>query len=106
GLAVRGTWEDPSRPYWPALATLAASVLLGVLALGFQLPRYVYVSGLLVNVAGGMVWVGWGEASVAAFTYTQVLCFAAASILWSAAELAGWSRRQPLSFSRLAAVLG
>src|SRR5262249_36847753 len=86
GLALRGTWEDPARPYAPALATLAASALLGAVALGFRLPRYVYSSGLLINVAAGMAWVGWGEASAAGFVLAQVLAFAGASALWSVIE--------------------
>src|SRR5262249_52196363 len=109
GLALRGTWEDPARPYAPALATLAASALLGAVALGFRLPRYVYSSGLLINVAAGMAWVGWGEASAAGFVLAQVLAFAGASALWSVIELARRARGlagpwgEGWSFSRAAA---
>jgi hypothetical protein len=87
-LAVRGTWEDPGRPYWPAGAVLAVSLLIGVGAIGWRLPRLAYASGLLLNVAGAMVWVAWGPATPVAFGYTQVICCALASVLWSCLGLA------------------
>jgi len=86
GLALRSTWEDPFRPYWPAGATLAVSAMAAAVALRSRQQAYVYFSGLLINVAGGMVWVVWGEASAFSFGYTQVLCFALAAGLWSTLE--------------------
>jgi hypothetical protein len=90
GLAVRGAWEDPDRPYWSAGATLAVSVLAGILALTRRLPGLVYASGLLVNVVGGIIWIAWGEPTLASFGYTQALCFGLAAAAWSVLAL-----RQP-----------
>jgi hypothetical protein len=113
GLAVRGTWEDPARPYWPAGATLAVSALAGAVAVRSRSSWYVYLSGILINLAGGMAWVAWGPPSVASFGYTQVLCLALAAAFWSILEMALQARTPPLSlrgrslpFTHVAAVLG
>jgi hypothetical protein len=90
-LALRGTWEDPARPYWSAGATLLLAVLAAVLALGWRQAAFVHASGLLVNVAGGMAWVAWGEPGPVTFGYTQGLCLALTSALWSLAD-----RRRPV----------
>jgi hypothetical protein len=94
-LALLGANPDPLRPYWSAGPTLAVSVLAGALGVRFHKPAYIYVSGLLINVAGIMVWQAWRLAAperslpdAYTFAYTQVICFALASALWSALELA------------------
>ena len=48
--------KDPGRPWWSFRAILAASVTAGLLAAWLRLPGYVYLSGLLVNVAGTVTW--------------------------------------------------
>jgi hypothetical protein len=110
GLAVRGTWEDPARPYWSAGATLAVSAMAGAVAWRARLPRYVAFSGLLINLAGFMVWIAWGTDSLASFGYGQVVCFALASSIWTGLELAGSrpassGRRGTPSFPQIVAVL-
>jgi hypothetical protein len=87
-LAVRaGLGGDPARPYAPAGATLAVSALVGALAFWSRRPFDVYGSGLLVNVAGGLVWQAWGPGTLDSFLFAQVFCLAVASALWSALEL-------------------
>src|SRR5262249_12269322 len=86
GLAVRGAWEDPDRPYWSAGATLAVSALAGFLALTRHSPGLVYASGLLANVVGAMIWIAWGEPTLASFGYTHALCFGLAAVIWSVAS--------------------
>jgi hypothetical protein len=86
-LALRGAWEDPGRPYWPAGATLAVSVMAGGVALRLRSAWGVYVSGLLLNLAGTMVWIALGSSTAASFGYTQVLCLALGVAAWSALEL-------------------
>jgi hypothetical protein len=104
-LALRGTWEDPARPYWSAGATLLLALLAGVLAVGWRRTSFAYASGLLVNVAGGMAWVAWGEPGPVSFGYTQALCLALTSALWS---LVGRGRpvRAPAPLAPVAAVAG
>ena len=86
-LAVRGMWEDPVRPYWPAGATLAVSAMAGAIAVRSRMPGYAYVSGFLVSLAGAMIWVASPPATLRSLGYIQVLCFALASWCWSALEL-------------------
>jgi hypothetical protein len=81
-LALRGAWADPARPWWSAGATLAVSALAGILALRARLERYTYISGLLVNLAGTILWIAWGPWTATGFAYTQVICAAAAAALW------------------------
>lgn len=87
GLALRGTWEDPARPYWSAGATAAVSAMAGAVALRSHLPIYAHISGFLINMAGSLLWVAWGPSTPTSFAYAQVLCFALASGIWSALEL-------------------
>jgi hypothetical protein len=110
-LACRGIGEDPARPYWSAGATLAVSAMAGAIAIKSRSPLYVYISGLLVNLAGSIVWVAWG--TDANFAYTQVLCFGLSSVAWSVLELLQRTRVPPsepqgrsLPFTHVAGLLG
>src|SRR5437588_13729 len=64
----------------------------GAVAVRTRLPLYVYFSGLLVNIAGGIVWLSWGQASAANFIYYQALCFALAAAIWCGLEAAAAGR--------------
>src|SRR5262249_21620988 len=98
-LALRGTWGDPGRPYWSVAAVLTASALLGSLAVWSRLSLYVHASGLLIVLAGTLIWeawlveelgiiawFAWGPGVLDTFAYTQVVGFALAGALWSAIE--------------------
>lgn len=87
GLALRGV-DDPDRPYGSAAATLTASALAGALAVWTRRPRYVTVSGLLINLAGFFVWLVHGPYSLDGFVSSQILCLAFASMGWSVVEMA------------------
>jgi hypothetical protein len=118
-LAVLATRADPDRPYWSAGPTLALSVMAGALAYRFRLQAYAYVSGLLINLAGIMVWVAWRlgvhETPLPhpyTFGHAQAFCFAMASAVWSALEFALRTRTPPARlrgggppFSHMAACL-
>jgi hypothetical protein len=95
-LALRGAWEDPGRPYWSCLATLAMAVLIGAQAVWVGRPAFVYVSGLLLNLAGYLAWQAWlidefgiqvwfalGAGVADTFLFVQILCLAAGSLCWS-----------------------
>jgi hypothetical protein len=83
GLALRGTWQDPARPYWSGGAILAVSAMAGALALRMRSAGYVYVSAFLVNLAGMIAWFAWDGTSVMDFGYVHVLAFAIAAGLWT-----------------------
>lgn len=124
-LALRGTWADPARPYGSAGAVLAAAVLLGALALWSRRPGRVVASGLLLNLAGIVAWeawladtagvaawLPWGPGVVDTFLYTNILCFALGSAIWTALDLALGQRTRPeelrgrlLPYSHAAALL-
>lgn len=92
-LAVLLAWRgavahDPGNPYWSAGASLAVLITIGTLALWSRQPVDVYASGLLVNGVGSLIWLSWGSHTFADFAATQALCFALASALWTALELA------------------
>jgi hypothetical protein len=88
-LALRWANEDPGRPYWPAGVTLAASILLGGLALWSRRSYHVYASGLLINLVGILIWSTGESPALLTFVYTNILCLALASALWTVLELAG-----------------
>src|SRR5262249_19135287 len=110
---------DPGRPWWSFTTTLAVSILLGADAIWSRRPFLVYVSGLLVSVAGYLIWhswlisewEGWGELpwprddwadtswqphQLPRFLYLQVACLGTASACWSLLELKLRRLREPI----------
>ena len=120
-LATLHAFHDPGWPWWAAGSILAVSLTAGLAALLLRKPAPVYVSGLLINLAGTIVWwaystsslrwPNWGVADFAALVQANVLLLAIGSVVWSLLEflprgvpqLPG-ERQQP--FSHLAAQLG
>jgi hypothetical protein len=109
-LAARGMFEDPSRPYWSAGATLAVGVMAGLLATRTERPGYVYLSGVLLNIAGTMIWLAWSPLTFPSFAYTQVLCLAVGAEVWLVLELLFQGqiqlRRGGMPFAHAANLLG
>ena len=64
-----------------------------MVALWLRRPAYVYFSGLLLNVAGTILWWSWADASVNIFHWdlgtvaglvaANVICLAIGSVAWS-----------------------
>jgi hypothetical protein len=111
-FAGRATWTDPQRPYWSTAYTLAACLMAGGLALWRREVIFVYASGLLVNVAGAIMWVAWGDQTVTSFGLVQALCLALGAVFWSALALA-WpgprvreTPQQIPAYTQTAAALG
>ncbi len=86
-FALRGGWTDPQRTYWSAGGVLTASVLAAGLAVWFGRQRYVYACGLLVNLAGILIWSARGPEGLAGFLAANVLCLGIAAFFWSALDL-------------------
>lgn len=82
GLAVLHGYADPSGPWWPTGAILAASAAFGLLAIWQRLPVHVYLSGVLVNVAGTVAWTHYGPETLAALVSVNVFCLAATACVW------------------------
>ena len=106
-LALGGAWGDPAKPYWSSAAVLAVSILFGAMAVWVRRPAYVYVSGLLVNLVGFLIWQAWlverwqmqvwfilGPDLFDRFVLLQVICLTLSSTCWSLVELA-LRRREP-----------
>jgi hypothetical protein len=86
-LALRGAWQDPGRPYWPAAAAASACGIGVALALWLRRPHHVYATGALASLIGFVIWLARGDDTAASFLGTQIICLALASGFWSAAEL-------------------
>ena len=113
--------QNPGRPWWSVGAILAVSLTAGLVAMLMREAVPVYVSGLLINLAGtiawwswspsGATWPNWGLADVAGLVQANVLLLAVGSIVWSVLQwlprgvpnLSG-ERQEP--FAHLAARLG
>jgi hypothetical protein len=106
--------QDPGRPWWSFRTVLAASVTAGLLALWLRLPSYVYLSGLLVNVAGTVIWMALASRWILeGLLHANVLCLGIGACVWS---LIGRAHRdtvpapmlngRPLPFAHLAIQAG
>jgi hypothetical protein len=92
---------------------LGVSLAFGLLALWRGLPGYVYLSGILLNVAGTVYWMHQGPSDVPGFVHTNVVCLAAGSVIWTLIGLLGrfkpgvFGRSEHLPpFAHLAVLLG
>jgi hypothetical protein len=92
-LAIRGGWTDPQRPYWSAGVTLLVCALATTMALWFRWERYAWASGLLLNLAGILVWLARGPDTFTSFLAVNGACLAAGSLFWTVLDLG----RRPLS---------
>jgi hypothetical protein len=90
-LGLGSALGDPGRLYWSSGPLLAVSLLLGAMALWQRRPIHVYASGMLVNVAGSLIWLAGESHSWEHLVYVNVLCFAVAGGLWAGLEL--WLKR-------------
>ncbi|MBY0523648.1 MAG: hypothetical protein K2R98_09615, partial [Gemmataceae bacterium] len=110
-LAMRGT-TDPKGPYWSAGAALAVSLMAVGMALWSRRQRHVYEFGLLVDLAGIIVWMYHPSPSLTGFVAMNVFCLAVAATFWAALDLAlranSWMpelRGGRLPFNRVATLL-
>jgi hypothetical protein len=87
GLALRGV-DDPYPPYASAAATLTVSTLFGGLALWSCRQKYVYASGLLINLVGILIWLPRHDGTLISLVSINVICLAIASAFWSTVEWA------------------
>jgi hypothetical protein len=89
GLVLWDGRADPARPWWSVRAVLAVSVVAAMTALWLRRTAWTYVSGLLLNVAGILIWMTWEPrgpgltAVLADLLETNVLALALNSAIWS-----------------------
>ncbi|NQT38680.1 MAG: hypothetical protein HQ581_14380, partial [Planctomycetes bacterium] len=103
-LAVINSAGDPSGPWWSVGVVLALSAIVGGLAVGYKMPSYVYLSGLLINTAGMIAWWSnpWTGATFTGFVQINALCLAVGSAIWSVVHLLRPTDRGELPFAHLA----
>jgi hypothetical protein len=88
-LGLRGGWADPARPLGPAGLALAAAVLFGVVGLRLRSRPLEYLSGLVLALAGVLVWVTWGPATWSSLALTAAAGLSLAGAAWAALSPAG-----------------
>jgi hypothetical protein len=93
-LGLGSALGDPGRLYWSSGPVMAVSLLLGAMALWQRRPTHVYASGLLINLAGSLIWLAGDSHSWEHLVYANVLSFAVAGGVWSCLEL--WLQKHKL----------
>ncbi len=96
-LAALHAFHDPARPWWAAGAILTVSLTAGLVAVVLRKPVHVYLSGVLLNLAGTIVWWAWSPsgprwpawtpADVAGLAQANVLFLAIGSVVWSLVDI-------------------
>lgn len=86
-LALRGSLADPRGPFWSAGAVLGVAAVAVRLGIWTERPQYAYVSGLLIVLAGNLVWLDQGPRTVEALISVNALCLGLGSLLWTAIVL-------------------
>ena len=92
-LAVLHCLHDPLRPWWSVGAILAVGLAAGLLAVWLRRPAYVWLSCLLLNLAGTILWWSWADAAVSVLDWNlptvvglveaNVLALAIGSLVWT-----------------------
>lgn len=83
GLVVLHGLHQLADPWWPVGAIAAVSVAMGLMAMWLRLPEYVWLSTLLVNLAGIVIWMAYGPQHVPGFVETNALGLALSASVWS-----------------------
>ncbi len=92
-LALLHGFYDPLRPWWPAGTVLTAAGIAAATALWRRRTEYVYISSVLINAAGLVIWwtktadglplSRWTAETSVSLLMANVVCLAAGSIIWS-----------------------
>jgi hypothetical protein len=88
-LIARSCAWDFGGIVWSLAAVGTLVVAMGLLAIWLRSAEHVYLSGLLVSLAGVAAWFVWGQRYVSCFLEYQVLWLAGASAAWTLLSLIG-----------------
>jgi hypothetical protein len=83
GLTLLHAVHHGPEPWWPIRAIAAVSLAFGLLAMWLRLPGYVWLSALLLNLAGTLIWHAYAPWSMLGLVETNALCLAIGAGLWS-----------------------
>jgi hypothetical protein len=93
GLVAYTSPLDKTGVWWPMGTVLALSITAGAVALWLRSAAHVYFSGLLLNLAGVVAWIAWGNRwgakNAARFLEFQTLALAAAAAIWTLLDIFG-----------------
>ena len=88
---------------------MGLSVTAGFLALRRHSPAFVWLSGLLLNVAGTLAWWYAPPGCLESLLSVQAICLAVSSVIWTLLDVLShrgvphyWLARRPLVFARVA----
>jgi hypothetical protein len=87
GLAVRGAWEDPARPFVSSGAVLAVAILAGISAVRRGRLLDAIIAAVLLDLAGVLVWVSVEPHRFTSFVCVNIVGIALASIVWTIVAL-------------------
>ena len=97
-LATIYALHDPFRPGWSVRAIVAVAAAAAVVALWLRRPTYVFLSCLLLNLSGTILWWSWSGAkldifdwdlqTVAALVQANVIALAIGSMIWTLLKVA------------------
>jgi hypothetical protein len=110
-LAIWATWlADPWQPSSSAGPTLAVALLTAGVALWRGERRLLHLFGILLNIAGAMLWLTARERTIASFGCVQVLCLAlgaaaCSAVRWLPRHIAGQQGGHEVSYPRAAGAL-
>ena len=82
-LAWRAAVQGEDSGLWSVAAAVAASVVVGALAVRVGSALMTYVSGLLLAFAGALAWWAQPPLTPAGFLYAQIFSLSLASSVWS-----------------------
>ncbi|GIW81631.1 MAG: hypothetical protein KatS3mg105_3438 [Gemmatales bacterium] len=94
-LAFRAAWADPWRPWFSTAITVFTAGIIAALAVWSPKRSHVIASGILLNAAGSMFWIGKGWTTWEMLMGVQIACCGLASLLWTLAgislAISNWS---------------
>jgi hypothetical protein len=92
-LIARLCYLDTNGVWWSLIAIMILSFIVGMIAIWLRSAKHVYFSGLLLNLAGVVAWIAWGnrwgEKNAATFMEFQTLTLAAAGAIWTLLDIFG-----------------
>jgi hypothetical protein len=86
-LGLRAGWTDPLRPLAPAGMVIVAGLVFGTVGYRLRSRPHEYLSGLLVALAGVLVWVSQGPDSITSLALSAAIGLAAAGAVWAVVAL-------------------
>lgn len=85
---------DTAGEWWRLRTLVCMSIASGIIALWLQSSEHVFLSGIILNLAGTVAFANWHPASISTYEYTymltyiNILCLAVNSMIWATLAIA------------------